>query len=291
MLNVFVERYDHEVSVRKVIEVSSIITAFEVTYGDNFYYPGESHDFWEFVCVLEGEINVTADQRVLQLHKNQIIFHKPMEFHRLWSANKTNPHLIIMSFKTAFPFHPTEFIFNVEREQIAQLQELIQISRHVFEFQDICTVAVKHGKRAEFQLFVNLLEQFLLHVFKSGAALDVENKSQSAQNYTLIINTLYDHLNQQLTLSQLAQLTNMSESNLKRTFERYANIGVIKYFNLLKIRKAISLLQSGMTVGETAAQLGFQEPCYFSTVFKRIIGSSPKTYFKKADNIENSKIG
>lgn len=281
MLNVFIDKYEHEVPVGKVLELTSLMTAFEVTYGSDFYYPGESHDFWEMVCVLDGEINITADERVMMLHERQLVFHKPMEFHRLWSANKTCPHLIILSFKAAFFFQPKEFIFNVSQEQIALLQKLIALSREVFLFEDICTVAVKPEKKVEFQLFVNMLEQFLLEVFHSSGALHVKNKSQSAQNYALVVNTLHAHLDQQLTLSQIAQLTNMSESNIKRIFEQYANIGVMKYFTLLKIRKAISLLQSGMNVSETAAQLGFQEPCYFSTVFKRVTGFAPREYLRK----------
>lgn len=281
MLNVFIERYDRQVPVRRVLEISAMVTAFEVTYADDFYYPGESHPFWELVCVLEGEVNVTADERVMQLHENQIILHKPMEFHRLWSANKTRPHLMIVSFQTAFLFQAKERIFDATPQQIALLQSLIAQNRDVFCFEDICTVSVKPGKALAFQLFVNRLEQLLLMIFDGTASLAAENKSQSAKNYALIINTLHAHIGEQLTLSDIAWLTKMSESNIKRTFERYANIGVIKYFNLLKIRAAIPMLESGLTVSETALRLGFAEPCYFSTVFKRMTGDSPRAYLKK----------
>ncbi len=284
------DRYDHEVPVQKILEISSVITAFEITYNDHFYYPGETHDFWEFVSVLDGEINVTADDKVLHLHKNQIIFHKPMEFHRLWSSNMTTPHLIILSFKTAIPFYLKECVFNMEEEEVSQLRNLIQISREVFAFQDICAVALQPGKRIDYQLFINSLERFVLQIIKSHAVSDARNTSSSAQNYARIINTLYANLDRQLTLAQIAELTHMSESNVKRIFTCYADVGIIKYFHQLQIQKAILLLRSGSTVAETAARLGFREPCYFSTVFKRITGYSPKNYLRQYPTFDRTLI-
>lgn len=52
---------------------------------DTYYFDGESHDFWEFVCVLDGSLGVTAGEDVCILEKGQSVLHRPMEFHRLWS--------------------------------------------------------------------------------------------------------------------------------------------------------------------------------------------------------------
>ena len=70
----------------------------------------------------------------------------------------------------------------------------------------------------------------------------------------------------------------MSEVNLKKTFSKYLNIGVINYYNNLKINSAMTMLKDGMTVRETAEALGFANQNYFSTVFKRITGRTPSNY-------------
>ena len=67
----------------------------------------------------------------------------------------------------------------------------------------------------------------------------------------------------------------MSQSNLKKTFRKYSGVGIIKYFNELKIEKAQKLLNSGYSVKETAATLGYNDQNYFSVVFKRVKGYSP----------------
>jgi AraC-like DNA-binding protein len=71
----------------------------------------------------------------------------------------------------------------------------------------------------------------------------------------------------------------MSEIGLQKTFSRYAGVGVMEYFNNIKIRKSIELLKQGLSVKETALAMGYSDPNYFSTVFKRFTGHSP-SWFK-----------
>jgi len=47
------------------------------------------------------------------------------------------------------------------------------------------------------------------------------------------------------------------------------------------IRRAKALLRSqDMTVSEISARLGFQDPAYFSRIFKKKTGFSPSAYMK-----------
>ena len=70
----------------------------------------------------------------------------------------------------------------------------------------------------------------------------------------------------------------MSESTIKKTFSRYAGIGMVEYFNQMKMRQAARLLEEGKSVGQAAEAVGFHDQNYFSTVFKRIVGMSPRAY-------------
>ena len=44
-----------------VITVENIITAFYMELSKDFYYPGESHDFWELVYIDKGEMICTVN--------------------------------------------------------------------------------------------------------------------------------------------------------------------------------------------------------------------------------------
>ena len=80
--------------VDKCIRLTSVFTIFEAIYQEDYYFGGETHDFWEFVCVLDGVLGVTAGEDVFLLERGQAVLHKPMEFHRLWAERKTRPQLL-----------------------------------------------------------------------------------------------------------------------------------------------------------------------------------------------------
>jgi AraC-like DNA-binding protein len=46
----------------------------------------------------------------------------------------------------------------------------------------------------------------------------------------------------------------------------------------MKMRYAAEQLQAGMRVGEVAANLGYFDQNYFSTVFRRVMGAPPGTF-------------
>ena len=88
-----------------------------------------------------------------------------------------------------------------------------------------------------------------------------------------------DNCYRQLTVSDIANLLNMSASNIKRVFAIYSDIGIAKYFLNLRIRRAKEMLQEGLSPYEVAEKLGFK-PNYFYTVFKREVGITPNKYAK-----------
>ena len=89
---------------------------------------------------------------------------------------------------------------------------------------------------------------------------------------------LENNVSRNLSIEEIAALCAMSPVSVKQTFSRYAGMGVMNYFNRLKIQAAAAMLREGASVQETAAALGFSSQNYFSTVFKRIQGESPTAY-------------
>jgi hypothetical protein len=85
-------------TVNRCVCIKSIITGIDADRDKDFFFPGESHSFWEAVFVSEGEITATADERIYKLKQGMLLFHKPMEFHRLIADGKNSSHLKIISF-------------------------------------------------------------------------------------------------------------------------------------------------------------------------------------------------
>jgi AraC-like DNA-binding protein len=74
-----------------------------------------------------------------------------------------------------------------------------------------------------------------------------------------------------LTLSELAQIANMSESSLLRTFRKATGTSPIDYVIRLRVHKACELLMAGGgSVTEIAYEVGFVDSNYFSRQFKKV---------------------
>lgn len=84
-----------------------------------------------------------------------------------------------------------------------------------------------------------------------------------------------------LSLGELATELGMSATYFCRLFKRRMDQAPIDYFIRLKVRRACQYLDfSDMAVQEVAGSLGYDDPYYFSRVFKRIMGVSPLQYRK-----------
>ncbi len=251
--------------------ITGMYTAFKQTYSRKYNFVGESHNFWELVCVISGTLGVTSKGNVFTLKEGQAILHSPMQFHRIYSENDTEPTVIIFSFDGK-DIPEIEDVCKIDN--ISDVFDIFNSAKKYFKFDKNNILKKIENDKTGNLITVKKLELFLLKLAENsqkGAHIN----SQRAKNYSLIVKTLEDNIQKRLTVAEVASLCNMSEVNAKKTFSKYAGVGIIEYFNHMKIEKAIELLSNGFSVKETALYLGFSDQNYFSTVFKRISGHSP----------------
>lgn len=262
--------------VERTLRIDALYMALDVVRAKDFYFPGESHDFWELVYVCQGRVAATADERVYHLSDGMLLFHKPMEFHRIWSEGDTTPHLMILSFCASGPdmerLENSCFILApAQRKKFENMVASFVQARAMFDGGD-----VRQYPRAA-SLTAVLLEGFLLRLTEEEELRQQEAMGEDAQ-YTKIVNVMKENCHRSLCLEQLAQLCEMSVSNMKRIFGRFSDVGVAKYFLSLKIRRAKELLEQEIPASQVAEMLDYSEINYFYTVFKRETGMTPTQY-------------
>ena len=99
------------------------------------------------------------------------------------------------------------------------------------------------------------------------------------QEMQSLIDYMQKSVNAHISLDEFAARVDMSPSHLCKVFRGFTGQTPIDYFNRMKIRHACSLLAtSKMTMQQIADNLGIDDPYYFSRLFKKIMGLSPKHY-------------
>lgn len=95
--------------------------------------------------------------------------------------------------------------------------------------------------------------------------------TQNAMQYIL------RHYAEDITVSDIAKELYVSESLLSRKFNRHAGMSIPNYLNRVRVERAQRLLRNtDSRIYEIAEQVGFKSVAYFSTIFKRMTGATPK---------------
>jgi len=88
------------------------------------------------------------------------------------------------------------------------------------------------------------------------------------------VNANYLH---EIQLSDVAKAAGLSPNYISEFFRERTGVRLVRYISLLRVEKARQELLSGKerSVAELARSCGFDDPSYFSKVFKELAGSSP----------------
>lgn len=95
------------------------------------------------------------------------------------------------------------------------------------------------------------------------------------------ITFLEEHYAESTSISQLAELSDMSVSNLEKHFIKNFNCSPITYRNKIRLRHAKLLLAGGFSANEAAYNVGFSDVFYFSRIFKKLEGITPSAFAKQ----------
>lgn len=97
-----------------------------------------------------------------------------------------------------------------------------------------------------------------------------------------IVKYLKEHIEDDISHDAIAAMYRIHPGYLSRLFKQEMGETLSEYFLRIKVEKAAELLKSGRyKVGEIAVMVGYSASSYFSIMFKKYTGYSPKEYSQR----------
>ena len=266
-----------ECKIQNQLSLQSLFTFSRRKFEKDYLFKGERHDFTEIVCVIDGKAGITADNNVHILSAGQLIVHEPNEFHKIWSDGE-EVETVIFSFRaTNFPSLQSK-VFILSPEQISEIKNIFHSAEKCLVLSGNDVKEIKPEMQLHASLLIKRLELFLLSVFTSNKVTNAKYLSRSAENYTRILSVMQSNLYDALTATEIAKKCNMSVPAIEKTMIKFTGKSAIAYYNDMKMKRAIELLNDGASVKEAALTLGFSNQNYFSARFKKWSGENPSAF-------------
>ncbi|MFV0440639.1 MAG: helix-turn-helix domain-containing protein [Lachnospirales bacterium] len=108
-----------------------------------------------------------------------------------------------------------------------------------------------------------------------------KNDNELEDIHTKITSYIEQNYMNDISVSFLADLMGINESKLLYIFKKYSELSVIEYIISYRINVACELLSTtDMQINEISENIGYDDPFYFSRIFKKRLGMSPIHYRK-----------
>ena len=220
--------------------------------------------------VVDGELFNTQAGDVLicnsgVLHDDSLMINSQINAWCLAVTNLKLPdlptnHLVAKNFSPRIPCQSVA-------EHLAQLYPLI----HHYAQQ-------KNG----YSIANTLARAVVLIVYKNFQSSSV---AVSKENNFIVEKTrryIQDHYAEDLNIKSLAEMVNANEFYLSHAFKKITHYSPQQYILRRRIGKAQCLLiYTSLSLTEISARVGYDDSNYFSRVFKKIVGMSPRLYRQK----------
>ena len=277
------------------VTINRIISVHYFQYMSDFSFPGESHDFWELVCVDRGEIDALAGDRRLTLKKGNILFHKPNEFHNVLTNGKVSPSLVVIGFECHSPAIKSfeDQLMSVQDTEKELLAQIIVEARNTFSgrlddpYQEELIFNSEPLTFGSAQLISHYLEQLMIHLYRRyfSYSLPVRSSrflaeaSSGNDTYNRIVRYMEEHLGERMTIDRICRDNLVGRSQLQKLFRDTKGCGVIEFFSMMKIDTAKQMIRDNqLNFTQIADSLGYNSIHYFSRQFKQITTMTPSEY-------------
>ncbi len=275
------EAYDYAGGQKHFYPIPKFKAISHVKTVKKWVYDEHVHNDHEWILIRNGSIKYQIDDKNYVARKGDFYFVQPGQKHQEISVSGNLDfyvvkfHLINHRGKDAFFLPPP---FSAERQKISgisrQLSPLyLKIFREIKDQKPWCEEVIESIIWQMTWIVRRRLNKYLPSPDLRRMSFSQEQIVDSAKTY------IEENLSRNISLDELAEACFVSKFYLVHVFKKVTNMSPIRFSLNQRMNEAKKMLgERGTLVKQVATQLGFNDPYYFSRIFKQITGVSPKNY-------------
>jgi AraC-like DNA-binding protein len=241
-------------------------------------YPRHMHEEYSIAVVLQGTETTTCGGRAYTTRAGDLLLINAEEVHSNKSADseyrliKVRPKMLQrVARNLSGQTLPAPYLPKVVVNDSFLFRRLLNL--HLKLEQNIAPLE----QESEFIATMGLLLTRMNKNYRSAPTITrVGNEDVYVR---LVRDYLRSHYAENVTLTQLTSLTNLSPFYLLRVFHNRAGFPPHEYQTQVRIAHARKLIRNGMPLSQAALETGFFDQSHLSRNFKRIVGVTPRQYF------------
>ena len=108
-----------------------------------------------------------------------------------------------------------------------------------------------------------------------------------------ILNYIKNNINAEITISDISNIFSYDKTYIMKRFKKELGITIKEYINIIKVLDSLTYYNSNNTILKIAILSGYNSIEYYSEVFSKLIGVSPRIYKKfimPLSNLSEEKI-
>ncbi len=244
---------------------------------DSWVVPYKTWNLHNFMFVLSGEGTAISEGKEYKIEAGTLMHHYAGQKFGCTSTHNNHMHMFVVNFQLAsaiFDLDKWSFDTTVTLpfDNFTKIQNIDKLMKLFSKLSTTWDESSIHYELDCQSIFLAILHEFWNQIYIENSSI---NRYSSVQASCTYINNNY---HKSLTLNDIAMQTGLNHVYFGNLFKKVMGITPIEYLNKIRIEKSLELLSAGHSIKETALLVGFSDPYYFSKVFKKAKGASPKYY-------------
>lgn len=127
------------------------------------------------------------------------------------------------------------------------------------------------------ELSINMLKVFDHYCNSTYPILNIKNREM----VLVAINYIRNNFHNSITLYDVASEVGIHHVNLSKLFKKETGKTFTDYLNFIRIEASKELLRKNLPIADIALLVGYNDQSYFSKIFRKIQGTSPKEWTRE----------